>query len=102
MIVATIAAELFTEQNHFPANFISLLGLPFPLFALQPILLINTNFQIDTEKRYAALGGLSAIQIIEADSWREGYYKSHLNICQLKWHKNTNLTIDQAVYAAAS
>ena len=65
MIVATIAAELFTEQNHFPANFISLLGLPFPM---QPILLRNTIFQIDTEKLQAALVGLSAIQIIEADS----------------------------------
>jgi hypothetical protein len=69
---------------------------------MQPILLINTNFQIDTEKLHAVLGGLSAIQIIEADSWREGHYINHLNICQLIWHKNTNLTIDQAVYAAAS
>jgi hypothetical protein len=50
MIVATIAAELFTEQNQFPTNFINLIGLPFPKFALQPILLRNTNFQIDTEK----------------------------------------------------
>ena len=50
------------------------------------------NFQINTEKLQAALGGLSAIQFFGADSLREGYYKSHLNICQLKWHKNTKKT----------
>ncbi len=63
------------------------------MFALQPILLRNTNFQIDTEKRQAALGGLSAIQIIKADSLRGSHYISYLNICQLKWHKNTKQTI---------
>jgi len=50
------------------------------------------NFQINTEKLQAALGGLSAIQFFGADFLREGYYKSHLNICQLKWHKNTKKT----------
>src|SRR6266567_1958754 len=68
MIVATIATELFAEQNQFRANFISLLGLPFPM---QSILLRNMNFQIETEKRQAALGGLSAIKLIETDSLRE-------------------------------
>jgi hypothetical protein len=68
---------------------------------MQPILLRNMNFQIDTEKNQAGLGGLSAIKNIEAEPFREGYYINYLNICQLKWHKNTSLTIDQAVYAAA-
>src|SRR5947209_7169823 len=46
MIVAPRAAEFFTKLNQCPGNCISLHRLPFPKFALQPILLRTMHFQI--------------------------------------------------------